>query len=138
VLSVLLAVLVLPASAAPTREGGLDGCRPSYISGNTFFVYLQDDLGCRPYLVYSATYILLEREYPDIFQNVQTSLTNTRFSGWIVVYQIGGGVAEDVVMQRWTATGRLEERVYQTRPAGGGTRVRDFTYALPPGWSFIN
>ncbi len=99
-LIILSALLATSASAAPAREGGLDGCRPSYLSGSTFFVYLQDDLGCRPYLVYSATYILLEKEYPNIYQNTQTSLTDPRFPSWTIVYQVGGGEAVDIVMQR--------------------------------------
>jgi len=61
-IAVLLAVVPGAALAAPAElaTSGAE-CAPEMVSGDTVFVYLTDEQGCRPYLVYSETYNRLSR-----------------------------------------------------------------------------
>lgn len=105
-------------------------CAPGFVSGNTVFIYIDDGSGCRPFLVYSATYLNLSAAYPDIF-SWDGFQVDPRFPGWQVVYRIGGGDSEDVVLQSRQQDGQLVERVSARRPWQGGVEIFDETYPIP-------
>jgi len=136
---ILFALLVACASRTPVRATVLDQemlstevqeCAPGFVSGNTVFIYIDDGSGCRPFLVYSATYLNLFAVYPDIF-SWDGSRVDPRFPGWRVVYRIGGGDSEDVVLQSRQQDGQLVERIVGRRPWGDGVHIFESVYRIP-------
>lgn len=128
----LVASLLVPATAAHAAQpvelatSGAE-CAPGFMSGNTEFVYLVDEGGCRAYLVYSSSYLNLAAAYPEIFAKWDGNTSDSRFPGWKVVYHLGGGDSESIVLQQWRGD-QLFEKYYGRRPWNG---VHEFTVEYP-------
>ena len=132
VIAVLASLLVPGAALAAPAQLATSGaeCAQGFMSGNTEFVYLNDEGGCRAYLVYSSSYLNLAAEYPDIFNKWDGNQSDPRFPGWKVVYHLGGGDSEEVVLQQWRGS-ILWEKDYGRRPWGGSVHEFTVEYPLP-------
>jgi len=128
----MLAMLFVPGAAlAAPAELATSGaeCAPGFMSGDTEFVYLQDEGGCRAYLVYSSSYLNLAGKY-SMFNTWDGNQSDPRFPGWKVVYHLGGGDSEEVVLQQWRGS-TLWEKDYGRRPWGGSVHEFSVEYPLP-------
>jgi len=126
VMLLLVPAVAVHAAPASLATSGAE-CAPGFLSGNTEFVYPTDEGGCRAYLVYSASYRNLANEYPSIFNAWDGNQSDPRFPGWKVVYHLGGGISEEVVLQQWRGD-QLWEKDYGVRPMNG---VHEFTVEYP-------
>ncbi len=79
VLSVLLAVAVLPASATQTR------CPDGFVSGDTQFVYVREGAACRAYLVYYSTWV------NQGYSLESWATFDPAYPGWLVLQRNGDG-----------------------------------------------